>query len=161
MSIEDLGNLGEFIASIAVLVSLAYLAVQVRLNTSQLRANEKALLRSENNEVMQGYSALRGHVMTDPSLAGILVRARSDYASLESEEVERLNAHTLEILWINYHLWSRVRDGIFEPERWERVRPIVVQLVQAPGGHDLWTRTQFLFDHTFVEDVEREFGSDR
>jgi hypothetical protein len=161
MSIEDLGNLGEFIASIAVLVSLAYLAVQVRLNTSQLRANEKALLRSENNEVMQGYSALRGHVMTDPSLASILVRARSDYASLEPEEVERLDAHTSEILWINYHLWSRVRDGIFEPERWERVRPVVVQLVQAPGGRGLWTRTQFLFDRAFVEDIEREFGVDR
>jgi hypothetical protein len=39
MSLEDLGNIGEFVAAAAVIVSLIYLAVQIRQNTKSLRAS--------------------------------------------------------------------------------------------------------------------------
>ena len=39
MTIEDLGNIGEFIAAIATIVTLVYLAVQVRQNTAALRSS--------------------------------------------------------------------------------------------------------------------------
>lgn len=38
MSISDLGSLGEFIGSIAVLVTLIYVALQIRYNTHATRA---------------------------------------------------------------------------------------------------------------------------
>ena len=38
MSLEDLGNIGEFVAAVAVLVSLIYLATQIRDNTRSLQA---------------------------------------------------------------------------------------------------------------------------
>ena len=38
MSLEDLGNIGEFVAAVAVVVSLIYLAVQIRDNTRSLQA---------------------------------------------------------------------------------------------------------------------------
>lgn len=36
MTIEDLGNIGELIAAIATLITLAYLAVQIRQNTKSV-----------------------------------------------------------------------------------------------------------------------------
>ena len=30
MSLEDLGNIGEFVAAVAVVISLVYLAIQIR-----------------------------------------------------------------------------------------------------------------------------------
>lgn len=39
MTLEDLGNLGEFLGAIGVIVTLVYLAVQVRQNTRMMRAN--------------------------------------------------------------------------------------------------------------------------
>jgi hypothetical protein len=36
MSLEDLGNIGEFVAAVAVIVSLIYLAVRIRQNTRVL-----------------------------------------------------------------------------------------------------------------------------
>ena len=42
MSLEQLGNIGEFvaaIAAIAVVVSIFYLAMQMRQNTASVRAN--------------------------------------------------------------------------------------------------------------------------
>jgi hypothetical protein len=39
MSLEDLGNIGEFVAAVAVVVSLVYVAVQIRQNTRSVRAS--------------------------------------------------------------------------------------------------------------------------
>ena len=41
MSIDDLGSLGEFIGSIAVIVTLVYLAFQLKQNTRQLKAQSR------------------------------------------------------------------------------------------------------------------------
>ena len=47
MSLEDLGNIGEFIAAIAVVLSLIYLAVQIRQNTRSVRMASHYAVMSE------------------------------------------------------------------------------------------------------------------
>ncbi len=44
MTIEELGALGEFVSAIAVVATLAYLAVQVRQNTHSLEAAQRLAL---------------------------------------------------------------------------------------------------------------------
>jgi CubicO group peptidase (beta-lactamase class C family) len=41
MSLEDLGNVGEFVAAVGVVISLIYLAIQIRQNTAHLAHNTK------------------------------------------------------------------------------------------------------------------------
>ena len=41
MSIQELGALGEFIGSIAVLVTLVYLAIQIRQNTRSIEESQR------------------------------------------------------------------------------------------------------------------------
>jgi hypothetical protein len=38
MSLEDLGNIGEFVAAVGVIISLIYLAIQIRQNAEALRS---------------------------------------------------------------------------------------------------------------------------
>jgi hypothetical protein len=51
MTLQDLGNIGEFVAAIGVVVSLVYLAVQIRRTRSDWV--------EENTEVRQGDEAGR------------------------------------------------------------------------------------------------------
>ena len=44
VTLEDLGNTGEFLGAIAVLVSLLYLAMQIRQNTVTVRAGTSAAI---------------------------------------------------------------------------------------------------------------------
>jgi hypothetical protein len=46
MSLEDLGNIGELIAAIGVIVSLVYLAVQMRQNTAALQSGSRQQVAS-------------------------------------------------------------------------------------------------------------------
>jgi hypothetical protein len=38
LTLSDLGNLGEFLGGIGVIVTLAYLAIQIRRNTQEVRS---------------------------------------------------------------------------------------------------------------------------
>jgi hypothetical protein len=61
MTIQELGALGEFLGSIFVLVTLIYLAVQVRQSRDLLEENRKIAL----SQVYEGRSAYRGGLTRD------------------------------------------------------------------------------------------------
>jgi hypothetical protein len=60
MTLQDLGNIGEFVAAIGVVVSLIYLAIQVRAGSRQTEENTRALnLSSDFAEEIESAAASR------------------------------------------------------------------------------------------------------
>ena len=160
MTIMELGALGEFVASIGVIATLIYLGVQIRQNSRQIGENVRALERNEMNETMRNYSDLRGRVMTDASLAELVVRGRTDYGSLDEVEQERAMAYLQEPNWINYHIWSRVRDGIMDAQVWERGEQHIIRfIIGSEGGAATWTLLKNIFDPAYVAEVENPPGA--
>jgi len=77
MTLAELGNLGEAISGIAVLVTLVYLAYQTRQNSKMLKQSldaQTALMASENTD--QGLQIIRDQ-MTNPGLARIVEKLRN------------------------------------------------------------------------------------
>ncbi len=64
MSLEDLGNLGEALGGLAVIVTLVYLAIQIRQNANVTRAqmHQQHLLSLENDLLALGRDAQASHV---------------------------------------------------------------------------------------------------
>ncbi len=78
MNLESLGNIGEFIGGIAVIVTLVYLAFQVRQSSTTLRANSvheltENILRASAN-------------LVEPKNAEVYLRGARSYSSLTPEE---------------------------------------------------------------------------
>ena len=78
MNLDALGNLGDFIGGIAVIVSFIYLALQIRQNTKTLRANSVQEL-TEN--ILRATAAL-----IEPENADIYIRGAQSYSLLTREE---------------------------------------------------------------------------
>ena len=78
MNLESLGNLGEFIGGLAVIVTLTYLAFQVRQGTKTLRANSVHEL-TEN--ILRASATL-----LEPENAEVFLRGARSYSSLTPEE---------------------------------------------------------------------------
>ena len=74
MSLETLGNMGDFFGGIAVLVTLLYLAVQIRSNTKATQSENRAGVAREYREVMQAES--------DPEIARIIGEGLRDYPDM-------------------------------------------------------------------------------
>ena len=73
MTITELGALGEFVGAIAVVVTLAYLAIQVRQNTGMMRAQ---IFQARSDAAQQWYLFIAG----SEDMSEILERISDDHA---------------------------------------------------------------------------------
>ena len=85
MALEQLGNLGEFVAAIAVVVSIFYLAVQMRQNTATVEAAAYQTWLTAKQEL---YSFTR-----DPHFSQIVGPALADSRSLTEEHSTDGDSH--------------------------------------------------------------------
>ena len=84
MSIQELGSIGEFISSIAVLITLIYLAVQVRQSRNATVASTMQTNRLQFQNIMIANR--------DSQIAPIIIKADRG-ESLSDEEEYRLSNH--------------------------------------------------------------------
>ncbi|MDG2282788.1 MAG: hypothetical protein P8L45_06680, partial [Longimicrobiales bacterium] len=73
--LQDLGNIGEFVGALGVVVSLVYLARQMIQNTVSVRA-------ASFNAMVQNSIRLLEHAFRDPEFAAFMARAEADPSSL-------------------------------------------------------------------------------
>ena len=82
MDIQDLGSIGEFVAAIATLCTLAYLALQIRQSTLTARASA---FQAGSREIFEAID----RVAADPELCRIYFAGTADYGSLNDEDRRR------------------------------------------------------------------------
>ena len=84
MNWDAIGAIGELLGASAVLVTLIYLAVQIKQNTS-------AVATATYESTMTGFNVINIVVAGNPALASVLDRGCQNPDSLNSEEVVQFN----------------------------------------------------------------------
>jgi hypothetical protein len=148
MSLEDLGNIGELIAAIGVIISLVYLAVQIRQNTQSMRAVAYQSISAhiaESNRV----------VVESPEIAHIMITGEEDLSALSGEERRRFTAHMSSRFrhWDN--LYYQYRIGMLDESQWRGFRRLLrYQFQRNPGWVAIWRELSPVFTEEFVSYVE-------
>ncbi len=156
MTLSDLGNIGEFLSSIAVIASLVYLSFQIRQNTKQLS-------RSEYNAIGAQASSTR-QMLIQESNAELIVKATDPENDLSETEKVRLDALCSEFVWQQFNIWDSVRvgaiDNFFSEEEYQ------TETLSFLGGEPFrswWLQNmgQFPVDfRTLVNElIDREVGT--
>ena len=148
---ELLGNFGEAIGAIAVVVSLVYLALQLRLNTKALKANA-----SWDSEVIYGNS--NHDIGRDPDYALLLSRANnvgaspSDFNEAETAQLYFAVRCALQFAQAQWWLW---RNGNLPDELWAYRSRWARNFVEAPVINAIWQDEleQHIFSEEFVNDI--------
>jgi len=96
MTIQELGSLGELIAAIATVVTLIYLATQIR-------HNNKALAEATSGQLNASYSSINSRISSDAEFAELFIRGRKDIGSLDPVELERFRAFIQDILNVSVY----------------------------------------------------------
>ena len=84
MTMDQLANIGEIIGSIAVIISIVYLAIQIRTNTEAERT-------STYQAVVSDFGALNNTMASTPELPHMFIEAMEDYHQLSSDEKARIS----------------------------------------------------------------------
>lgn len=152
--LENLGNLGDFLGGIGVVITLLYLAVQVRQNTKQLRSDaEAALTRSlegQTEEVGNWISS----IAESRDVADVWMRGLENLDSLDETDRLRfdyIGARLLQAWQSQYRRSIQTEDA----DTWAVALRYVKMYFRSPGFRDLWQRSRTLYLAEFVEAIDQ------
>lgn len=129
MTITDLGALGELFTSVLTLVTLVYLAVQVRLNTAQQKLEELISIQHGQNEVIRQ--------LHDPRIFGGYVRTAAD----RNPTIEdRGTTFAWVVQYLNHFqvVHELYRKGSLDEEQYQLWAGFAVAIVAPPGVRRWW-----------------------
>ena len=146
MNLEDLGNVGEFVGAIAVVVSLLYLAIQIRQNTRSLRS-------SAHQSITVHIAELNRTIVENREIASILERGFRDLALLSDEEQRRFNAYNSARFRHYDNLYYQYRTGMLEESQWNGLSNLLAFHLLQPGLKSWWRDVIPFYSVEFVEYV--------
>lgn len=131
MDLDSLAKLGEFVGGFFVVVSLVYLAHQVRQNTRSLRSENYA-------RILDRMSTVQSRLSVDGELNRIV--------AVGAENPERLTrSERLRFSWAMYELFGAVefmylqyRENALPRSVWERWEASLVWWLSHPGMQAWW-----------------------
>ncbi len=149
MSLSDLGNLGEFIGSVAALIALVYLAFQVRSNTKAVRASTFLGLTNGWLDFIQ-FSA-------QPELADLIFRLGLEPDKLNPVERRRVWLYARGTFRRFENDYFQYKSGTFDAGAWlGYCNSLREEILSGPGMRALWTMSRDKFSPEFAALVDRE-----
>ena len=112
MSIQDLGAIGDLVGSVAIFVTLIYLAIQTRLN-------RKALVDSALNELMSSFSSVNQSVIQSKEVALLYEKGLRNPSTLTKDEALRFFMLIRESMNGFFNLYLHYQSGAIEKRTWE------------------------------------------
>jgi hypothetical protein len=133
MTLEDLGNLGEFIGAIAVVVSLVYLAVQIRQNTKTVRTSTYQAVLNSNIQA-------QNPILYNPHVDRVYQLGRRDPSQLTAEEWPLFTMIIAQLL-INYEAtYLQHEHGVVDSDYWRGRQSVLKRFVAQPGVRAVWEK---------------------
>jgi hypothetical protein len=151
MTIQDLGAIGELVGGIAVVVTLIYLATQIRQNTKV----HASLIRQNFYDAQQQQIL---HAVESTEFNELINRSWSTDESLTGGEQTQVWRHMQGILIGYQGAFEQYKSGALPEKDWALVRLILRSfwLLDGKGKNDAWEQMSRggFFNQDFLEEVE-------
>ena len=149
MSFEQISYLAQIVASVAVVASLIFVALQIKQNTA-------ALQRNEHNSTMAQWTVIRMAIAKHRDIAELMTAGLQGRSPLDAADELRLEQMLQENAWAAFHIWDRTQRGIFPKGTFEATGGALLgTLLSTPGGEIWWRKAKHIGFHPgFVLDVD-------
>ena len=131
MTWSELGGLGEAVGALAVVVSLFYVARQLRDNT---RSTRLSMLQSTSEAAVLVYDA----PTRDPALARAIRRAALQSGPLSDEDMGRLIWWLASVFRLGENAFLQHEAGIMDDETWRARAASIESLLAIPAFREIW-----------------------
>ena len=153
MNWEALGAVGDIVGAVGVIVTLLYLAVQLRQNTRAARSSTIQQISAQMGQNVE-------NVTNNGELAEIFLKATTGAAELSATERVRFHGlllmsfRRLESVFVQYSL------GSIEWELVEGFEKSFYPLLLTPAGKSWWENARGAYHKAFVAHVEQKLASE-
>lgn len=145
-----LGNYGEFVGAIAIVITLFYLAIQVRQNTRMMRASIRQA-RADSTAHLYSLGAT--------SVIAEIRDKESRGEALTGIEEERMFLWNVSIWRQQQAVFFQAQDGLLDLQTGDEQSAVVRYLMQNPSARRFWANKGDAFDSRFVAWVDNVISS--
>jgi hypothetical protein len=147
MNWQAVSAVSELVGALGVIVSLAYLASQIRQNTRQLEQNERASMAAAVNLSATSYRENRRYIYTGSEVTEICLTGMADPERLNEAERYRFRLLIQNLLDALLDMYAQTILTGFSLETWEtQGKRVVERVLTTTGGRWFWEN--FSADHT-------------
>jgi hypothetical protein len=147
-TLQALGNLGEFVSAVGVVISLVYLTHETRQNTVSVRA-------ASFNSMVQNSLRLLEQTYGNPDLAAFLIRAEQDPSVLTPEERRRWDAYMTAVYRHFGNVVYQYRTGALDQQMWESYERTLRDHLRTPSWGQWFHANRHVFSDALQDHVER------
>ena len=150
MNWEAIGAIGEICGAGAVVVSLIYLALQIRHSTRETQAASRDSMAKLTIDILM-------RMASNPSMLTLLRKGQVEPSSLDAEESFRFDTILFSILESWETTFAQWKRGALTNEDWVKWEVIIASYFSQSGTQEFWSRSSAQFGQTFrsyVEDLQ-------
>jgi hypothetical protein len=159
VTLEDLGNIGEFVAAIAVVVSLVYLAFQIRQGSRQIIHNTNSVLGSVELETTRLHSGWLLSVAQSPELGRIWRLGISEPTKLAEDEKVQFAMLIGSAFYGIEGPFRQYQRGLLSEDSWEPMDELIARYVRSPAVLEWWANRDVPFAKSFCEYVDSKVSA--
>jgi hypothetical protein len=150
MTLSDLGDLGDFLGGIGVIVTLIYLAIQIRRNTYAVRS-------ASLDSAYAAHMEFQRTVWSDSELNKLWFDGLLEKRELSDTERERFLFMLISCARLWEGAYFKVNEGSLESKAWVGLNEELAGVFAFPGVQPYWTGfVRGMCAKEFVEFVESE-----
>ncbi|MGK0259952.1 MAG: hypothetical protein ACI96M_003396 [Candidatus Azotimanducaceae bacterium] len=136
--------MAEILSSVAILVTLVYLAIEIQQNTAATQAEVRQSMLEVDQQHLQLF-------IDDPSLNLLWYKPE-----LTDEERVRLSYFIITHLRMRESNWLQYEAGVLDRVTWESYKGSLIAIFASPQTRTWWKNfgVQRLFDTRFIAEVD-------
>jgi hypothetical protein len=143
MNWDAIGALSEVIGAMAVVVTLLYLAIQLKQNRRDVQSNNF-------HQISISFNDLNRQIAGDPELSRIYSIGFTDYESLSSLEKTQFELIFFTALRVYDSLYYQVKRGTGDLDLWEAELETLRWFCSTPGGRKCWEQLTLRVSKSFT-----------
>ena len=147
MNWEAIGAVGESLGALGVIVSLVYLA-------SQIRTQNRASRVSAATEWTNQWNLFLGSFAEHSELSEIWMKGTHDFSALNPAETVQLSSHLGRIFRVGENIYDQHEQGLFDAKAWRGVERTLEDVSRFPGTKAWWPTRRHWYSDEFVALVQ-------
>ena len=150
MNWEMISAVGQMLGAIGVIISIVYLAAQIR---NQNKESQRAAM----NALTTHWSDLNRTLVENPEMAVLWLRALRSFDDLDAESKLRFGAHLGRLLRFADSLYLNVLDGTLDKRLWRGYERTIADTVAYPGFQTWWATRKHWHTDEFCALIDWHF----
>jgi hypothetical protein len=142
MTLDELGNIGDFLGGVAVVITLLYLALQIRKQSADAKLEATRALAGE-------FSLAISLIIENKELCQIYLRGIRDYMSLPDEDRLRLSLCFIRLVRAMEQQYLHVRLGNLDGTYFISIHKSFLEFLAFPGVQEWWRLSSDTFEDSF------------